>query len=181
MKDSVQYKQIAEKWNLSPEHPGINVSPTLRKLEYTPYNFLGNGSVLSHSFHQWGPRFFNKPLNEGCFEKGLALMKYAAMFGECLTNVVIGNLALIDSIADYKIAYSKEVKPFKYGEIGKRFVKKYPFPAALGFGYGVCICTSATIRNRDDIYNPLYAAAFSGLLTATLSKFYFFLNSINDV
>lgn len=62
---------------------------------------------------------------------------------------------------------------FTYKDYGIRYVKLFPFPAALSFGYGVSICTFATIRNRDDIYNPLYAAAFSGILTATLSKYFY--------
>lgn len=51
------------------------------------------------------------------------------------------------------------------------YVKNFPFPAALGFGYGVSICTSATIRNRDDIYNYYYSGIFTGVLAATLSLF----------
>jgi len=156
MKSSAQYKQIAEKYNLSPEHPGIDVSPSMNRLEYTPWRNLGVGGFFSQSGAQWGPRFFDKPLNEDCLGKGLALAKYALFF------------SAIDAFADYRIAYSKELKGFKYGEYAGHFLRKFPFPTALGFGYGVCICTSATIRNRDDIYNPLYAAAFTGILTTTI-------------
>jgi hypothetical protein len=68
-----------------------------------------------------------------------------------------------------------EPKHFRYGEFAKLYAKNFIFPATLAFGYGVSICTSATIRNKDDIYNPLYAAAFTGILTATLSELFFLL------
>lgn len=82
MKSSTQYKNIAENYNLSPEHPGIDVAPTLARLEYTPYRNLGVGSVISRCASQYGPRFFDKPMNEGCFEKGLALAKYSIPYSK---------------------------------------------------------------------------------------------------
>jgi len=156
MKSSAQYKQIAEKYNLSPEHPGIDVSPTLSRLDYTPWRNLGVGTLFLQSMGQWGPRFFDTPLNESCLMKGLALAKYAFFF------------SAIDGYADYRIERTKELKSFSYRKYAGHVLRKLPVPAALGFGYGVSICTSATIRNRDDIYNPLYAAVFTGILTTTL-------------
>jgi hypothetical protein len=82
MKSSTQYKNIVDKYKLSPEHPGLDVSPTLSRLEYTPWRNLGAGSFFSTGGSQWGPRFFDKPMNEGCFEKGLALVKYSACFSK---------------------------------------------------------------------------------------------------
>jgi len=159
MKSSAQYKNIIEKYDISPEHPGIEVSPVLSQMNYTPYRSLGVGSVFpSQTFHQYGPRFFDKPMNEGCVEKGLALTKYVA----------IGTI--VRAIASWKSEYSTGPKSFKVTDIARRSVKFFPFPAAMAFGYGVAICTSATIRNRDDVYNMFYAAAFSGVLCATLKS-----------
>ncbi|KAI6196654.1 hypothetical protein M3Y94_01134600 [Aphelenchoides besseyi] len=153
MQSSVQYKQIAEKFDLSPEHPGIAVSPTMSSLQYTPWRNLGVGSVFpSQSIHQWGPRFFNKPMNEGCVEKGLTLAKYVAMF-----NVVT-------TYAQFQSEPSKDLKQFRIGELTRRYLRSLPYPATVAFGYGVSICTSATIRNKDDIYNPIYAGVCSGIL-----------------
>jgi hypothetical protein len=82
MKSSKQYKQIAEKYNLSPEHPGLDVSPALTQLQHSPFRKLGVGTFLPGSYsHQYGPRFWDKPLNEGCLGKGLALAKYGAIWG----------------------------------------------------------------------------------------------------
>lgn len=80
MKNSTQYKNIVEKFKLSPEHPGLNVSPTLSRLEHTPNGNLAVGSLFSQYVSQFGPRFFDKPMNEGCLEKGLALVKYSMSF-----------------------------------------------------------------------------------------------------
>jgi len=56
MESSVQYKQIADKWNLSPEHPGINVSPTLEDHNHTRPGFLGRDTLFFTHFHHLGPR-----------------------------------------------------------------------------------------------------------------------------
>ncbi|KAI6178840.1 hypothetical protein M3Y98_00545200 [Aphelenchoides besseyi] len=157
MQSSVQYKQIAEKYDLSPEHPGIDVSPTLSTLQYTPWRNLGVGLIFpSASIHQWGPRFFNKPMNEGCIEKGLALAKYAAMFN------------FLTTYAEYQSEPSKDIKQIRFGDLTRRYFRNLPYPATVAFGYGVSICTFATVRNKDDIYNPIYAAACSGVLISKL-------------
>jgi len=159
VKSSAQYKNIVEKYNISPEHPGIAVSPVLSTLNHWPYRHLGVGSFIpSQTLHQYGPRFFDKPMNEGCVEKGLALMKYA-LYG-----------TIVHSLAMWKAEYSPVPKTFRFSDIFWRSIKTFPFPAVMSFGYGMAICTSATIRNRDDVYNMYYAAAFSGVLCATLKN-----------
>lgn len=40
---------------------------------------MGRKGFLFNSWFHLGPRFFEKPLNEGTFEKGLASAKYAAI------------------------------------------------------------------------------------------------------
>ncbi|KAI6242978.1 hypothetical protein M3Y99_00208500 [Aphelenchoides fujianensis] len=148
MQGSAQYKQIAEKFDLSPEHPGIDVSPTMSSLQYAPWRNLGIGWFLpSSTVHQWGPRFFDKPMNEGCFEKGLALAK-RGLHSEP----------------------TKEQKQFIIRQIAGRYLRNLPYPATLAFGYGMAICTSAVIRHKDDVYNPFYAALFTGALTASIKN-----------
>ncbi len=56
MKNSVQYKQIAEKWKLSPEHPGIAVNPSLDSLRHQEKWELGRDTFLYTKFHHLGPR-----------------------------------------------------------------------------------------------------------------------------
>lgn len=77
-------------------------------------------------------------------------------------------------VMDYQMEKTPGPKFIKLKDLGGRIVRNMPLPAALSFGYGISICTSATIRNRDDIYNYLYSAAFTGVLTATLSIFFQF-------
>lgn len=80
MKESLQYKQIAEKYNLSPEHPGLAVNPTMDSMRLTNFTNLGIGSIFPTSWQKYGPRFFDKPLNEGCVEKALCAAKYVGIF-----------------------------------------------------------------------------------------------------
>lgn len=87
MKGSAQYRQIAEKYELSKEHPGINVSPVMDQINHTPYNQLGK-SHYGNSWHHFGPRFWDKPINEGCFEKGLWAIKSVALFGNFLIQLI---------------------------------------------------------------------------------------------
>lgn len=79
MKASHQYKAMAEAFDLSPEHPGIAVSPSLNTLGLTPKAQLGRNSILPNTWYSFGPRFFETPLNEGTFTKGLAAVKYTAI------------------------------------------------------------------------------------------------------
>lgn len=84
MKSSEQYKAIAEKYNLSPEHPGLKVSPGFTKLQSDELHDLGLTNVINYpqKILTWGPRFYDKPMNEGCFEKSAALIKYSLMFSK---------------------------------------------------------------------------------------------------
>jgi hypothetical protein len=78
MESSAQYKNIVQKWDISPEHPGFAVSPLLEKFR-EDYRTLGTFSKIHYYIQAHsGPRFWDKPINEGCFMKGLSLVKYAA-------------------------------------------------------------------------------------------------------
>lgn len=95
MKGSLQYKQIAEKYNLSPEHPGLAVNPTMDDLRLTKPQTIGIGMLTTSSLPKFGPRFFDKPLKEGCFDKAVCAAKYVALFSKlfllylfCLTFII---------------------------------------------------------------------------------------------
>ncbi|CAD5210323.1 unnamed protein product [Bursaphelenchus okinawaensis] len=158
MKNSVQYKNIASKYNLSKEHPGIDVSPDLNSLSYTPKEYLGfEGAITWPSAKMtWGPRFHDKPMNEGCFEKGGALAKYAAM-GTFIYSSML-----------WRKTEDKRWNRIRFGEVFKVYAKSLPLPLTLSFGYGVAICTAATLRNKDDVWNPFYASLFTGITLATI-------------
>ena len=80
MEGSLQYKNIVEKYKLSPEHPGLAVSPVLDGLPLTQTSNLAIGRIFPSIWQKLGPRFFDKPLNEGHFEKAACAAKYAAIF-----------------------------------------------------------------------------------------------------
>uniref|UniRef100_A0A914E3M8 Uncharacterized protein n=1 Tax=Acrobeloides nanus TaxID=290746 RepID=A0A914E3M8_9BILA len=155
---SHQYKQIAEKFDLSPEHPGLDISPDLQDTSYTRYNHLGINQ-WGH-WRQFGPRFFDKPLNEGCLEKGLCLVKYAA---------VLGIPIAFNSIkARYEEPWSKkyffQLRPFlkRYFQVNKTLF-------AGSFVWGASLCVVADFRKRDDIYNHYIVAPFTSLCYYELS------------
>lgn len=86
MENSHQYKQITEKWKLSKEHPGLDVSPNLEQLAHTPYSQIGKtlSQLYPTSWNHYGPRFWDKPINEGCLEKGLCGVKYGLIGGKLI-------------------------------------------------------------------------------------------------
>lgn len=88
MQGSLQYKQIMEKYKLSPEHPGLAVNPTLNSTTLSPVKLIGLQG-LPMKIHQWGPRFFDKPLNEGIFEKIACAAKYTAIFSELFLILLV--------------------------------------------------------------------------------------------
>lgn len=157
MKSTEQYKAIAEKYDISPEHPGIAVSPGLNTLNLIPKEYLGLDGAFTwpKKWFTWGPRFFDKPMNEGCFEKGGALAKY----------VLLANF-FYSGAESQKLP--KKSESLRLGPFFRTYAKNAPIPTALAFGYGFAICTSATIRNVDDVYNPLFAAIFTGISYSTM-------------
>lgn len=169
--NSWQYKAIAEKWDISKEHPGmaINATPASRLV---PTDFDRLGTQTPHatdrgrrheklpenrpSFYSaivGGPRFFNKPMNEGCFEKALACAKYAAIW------------AIPWTVCDIRGNGIPDLTP---KHIFGRYARNLPVPCALASAWGLTICTAATVRNKDDVYNHLYASAAVGTVLATI-------------
>ncbi|VDO61879.1 unnamed protein product [Heligmosomoides polygyrus] len=153
---SHQYKAIAEKFDLSKEHPGFAVNPSLTDLHLTPKFLLGrNGIVPSHWYH-WGPRFFDKPLNEAAHEKGLALAKYTAMLMLPYTMLEIGAMRSIP------------MKNFRPKTFFKRYFQLMPRPTIMAFSWGFALSAAATFRNKDDVKNHLFASAALGTVVATM-------------
>uniref|UniRef100_A0A8R1HSG1 Complex I-B14.7 n=1 Tax=Caenorhabditis japonica TaxID=281687 RepID=A0A8R1HSG1_CAEJA len=155
---SHQFKSIAEKFGLSKEHPGLDVSPTMNDLIKTPYSQLGRNAVLPNSWYHFGPRFFDTPLNEGAFWKGLATAKYAAILVAPYTILEIRALNTV-SVADFS--------PRTYL---KRYLQLAPFPLAVAFAWGFSLSAAATIRNKDDVYNHYFASAAVGSTVATMKS-----------
>jgi hypothetical protein len=149
MKGSHQYKAIAERWNLSKEHPGLAVSPNLDTLWKTPPQKLGTGSLIPTSWFYLGPRFFDKPLNAAPHEKAFAAMKYV--------GIAMLPWTMFD-IKAYPPCASKDLRPKFYIE---RYMKLAPMPILVAGTWGFTISFAAAIRDRDDVYNQFYAAAAS--------------------
>uniref|UniRef100_A0A915NEY2 Uncharacterized protein n=1 Tax=Meloidogyne javanica TaxID=6303 RepID=A0A915NEY2_MELJA len=155
---SGQYKNILNNFDISPEHPGFALSPLLDKYK-EEYRTLGTHFKL-HNFMQThrGPRFWDKPMNEGCIEKGLALVKYIA-------------------VATYAVAFMNRGKTDLKVLVNWKGIFKdwafrfFPIPAALGMTFGVTACTSAKIRHIDDTWNWTIASVVVGALHATMRDF----------
>uniref|UniRef100_A0A7E4VYD7 NADH dehydrogenase [ubiquinone] 1 alpha subcomplex subunit 11 n=1 Tax=Panagrellus redivivus TaxID=6233 RepID=A0A7E4VYD7_PANRE len=158
MEGSLQYKRIAEKYNLSKEHPGLAVSPTLSTLQLTPVENLGILNFNKYNVRTWGPRFFDKPLNEGTAEKVAAAAKYTAVAMIPLTFIEI------------RATHSVKVADFTPREYFKRYLKLSPIPFALTMSWAFAISSSAAIRNKDDVYNHYIAGATTGLVLATIKN-----------
>uniref|UniRef100_A0A0K0F8V1 Complex I-B14.7 n=1 Tax=Strongyloides venezuelensis TaxID=75913 RepID=A0A0K0F8V1_STRVS len=157
-KNSVQYKSIAEKFELSKEHPGISINPTLQSYSTISKNTLGHSSFYSKSWYHFGPRFFDKPLNEGTLEKGLACVKYMAIF-----------------MAPFTLAQLKTFRTLETGNLtGRAFFKQYlknaPLPFTASFAWGTALSTAAVIRNKDDCQNHLFASAALGSVVGTMKN-----------
>ncbi|KAI1722736.1 tim17/Tim22/Tim23/Pmp24 family domain-containing protein [Ditylenchus destructor] len=151
MVNSPQYKNIAKKFDISEEHPGIDVSPNLSSLDWSTKLF-GAPNWLYH-----GPRFWDKPLNEGCVTKGLALAKLGAIFTLPFT---------IGSLINYPVARPAENQTISL--IAKRYFSMAWLPAVLGFSYGVTVCTVSNVRDKDDSWNWAIASGMMGFTLASI-------------
>lgn len=147
MKGTHQYKAIAEKWNLSKEHPGLAVSPNLDSLVLTPPHKLGTGMIYPSSWFYLGPRFFDKPLSTAPHEKAFAAAKYAGIAMMPWTMLHLRAFPPSEPI---------DFKPRMYV---KRYFKLATLPIVLAGTWGFTLSFSAAIRDKDDIYNQYYAAA----------------------
>jgi len=149
MTSSAQYKQIAEKWDLSKEHPGVHVNPRLESMEYFTKYSLGKGD-LPNLYH-FGPRFFDKPMNEGCIEKGICLCKYATVYGVIRTISELKGLGLLKR------------EQYSIRNFIKFLVPKLPVPNAMAFTFGVSACTASHFRHVDDGWNWTLASAATSI------------------
>ncbi|CAJ0963178.1 unnamed protein product, partial [Mesorhabditis belari] len=159
MKGSHQYKAIAERWNLSKEHPGLAVSPNMDTLWLTPASKLGSGSIIPNNWYFMGPRFFDKPLNAAPHEKAFAAAKYVGIFMLPWT--------LFD-IKAYPPCGSKDLRPRMYIE---RYMKLAPVPMLIAGTWGFTLSFAAAMRDRDDVHNQYYAAAASGFALSRIKNF----------
>ncbi|CAJ0581769.1 unnamed protein product, partial [Mesorhabditis spiculigera] len=158
MKGSHQYKAIAEKWNLSKEHPGLDVSPTMSDLVYRKHSLIGTGNFFPVSWSHLGPRFFDKPLNAAPHEKAFAAMKYTAAF-----------------MIPYTMFHIKANPPVGYPPVNfrprmyfARYSQLAPIPLAVAGSWAFTLSFASAIRDKDDIYNQYYAAGASAFALGTL-------------
>ncbi|CAD6199253.1 unnamed protein product [Caenorhabditis auriculariae] len=159
-KGSHQYKAIVEKFNLSKEHPGFDVNPTLNDLVNSPVSQLGRNAIIPNSWYHFGPRFFDSPLNENAHMKGFAAAKYAA--------ILLAPYTLLEMRA---MSYAKNFELNKgpdYKDFLKRYAKLAPLPLSVAFAWGFTLSAASTLRNRDDVYNHFYASAAVGTVVASM-------------
>lgn len=154
-KGSHQYKNIAGKYNLSEEHPGFDVSPTLNDLVAIPKTQLGRLTLTERWYHL-GPRFFDRPLNEASHEKGLACAKYAAM------------LMLPITMLEIRATGSVPAKEFSPRKFAKRYFQLMPKPTIAAFSWGFALSAAAVMRNKDDVKNHLFSSAAVGAVVASM-------------
>ncbi|GMR36653.1 hypothetical protein PMAYCL1PPCAC_06848 [Pristionchus mayeri] len=154
-KNSTQFKRLAAAFELSKEHPGIAVSPSMNTLSLTEKSRLGTNSIFPSSMALWGPRFFDSPLNEGTFWKALAAMKYTAILMIPVTMVEIRALGTVS------------VEEFGPRQFLLRYAKRSVLPLTVAASWAVAISTAANIRNKDDVYNHLYSSAAVGAVVAS--------------
>jgi hypothetical protein len=116
-----------------------------------------NESGLGNSWMHFGPRFWDKPINEGCVEKGLALAKYVAFISVPLSI--------------FRLAYKRNAvfggEGVTSSNIWKNYWRTIPMPCCIAFSWGVSLCASANLRNKDDFINFYFANAVVGAIMHT--------------
>lgn len=159
--NSSQYRNIIAKWDISKEHPGIPVSMPPGTYDSGRTNNLGLYSDRQVPVWWYGPRFFDKPMNEGCLEKGLALAKYAAV--PTLVWHFIQVKHEKSKLWQDPMPVSKYLKDW--------FVQRYLVSAMLSMTFGITACTAATIRETDDTWNWTIASIVTGAAHASLRNY----------
>jgi len=160
MKTSKQWQQIAMKWELSPEHPGLWVAPSLDNIEPTRPSVLGQ-AYRSIPWPNFGPRFFDRPLNEGCLEKGLAALKYGMLAGWFGATMEVQNGT---------VTLWPKHEMFRAGAYLKYCLKFSRNIMVISFLWGSSLCMVADLRKRDDRYNHDAVALICGVTYYALTK-----------
>ncbi|KAL6733861.1 hypothetical protein Aduo_004470 [Ancylostoma duodenale] len=155
-KGSHQYKAIAEKFDISKEHPGFAVNPTFNDLLNTPKWYLGRSAWVPNSWYHFGPRFFDKPLNQATVEKGLACAKYTAIF------------MLPYTMLEIRTTESVPVSKFSPRTYVQRYFQLMPKPAMVAFTWGFALSAAAAVRKKDDVKNHLFASAAVGTVVSAM-------------
>ncbi|KAF8362814.1 hypothetical protein PRIPAC_89737 [Pristionchus pacificus] len=154
-KNTTQFKRMSEAFQLSKEHPGIAVSPTMNTLALTEKSLLGRNAPFQNSWYTFGPRFFDTPLNEGTFWKGLAAAKYTAVLMVPYTMLEIRSLGTVPW------------KTFSPRLFVSRYAAIAPLPIAVATSWAIALSAASNIRNKDDVYNHLYSSAAVGAVVAS--------------
>jgi len=150
-----QIKQIKELYKISPEHPGIRFMPTMRNSEYIDPEKQGRRWIGPFfDLGGYGPKFFNKPLGEGCFEKTFAAAKYAFWATFFYSQ--------LKSMTDNEIEVWMKPKTML-----REFWKIGPMPIAMASMWGATLCAACAFREVDDWKNTTIAAAAAGAVWGT--------------
>ncbi|KAL7074338.1 hypothetical protein ACQ4LE_006275 [Meloidogyne hapla] len=159
VENSSQYKNIIKNFDISPEHPGFMIAPTIDSKYKEDYRTLGTHMKLHYWFQSHlGPRFWDKPINEGCIEKGLALAKYSTIITLVAAYFDIGKKDM-NVYVNFRRWFNTWI--FKW----------FPVPTTLAMTFGVSACTAAKVRHIDDTWNWTIASVVTGALHATMRDY----------
>ena len=184
-KNSVQVKDIYDKYKISDEHPGLQFSLNLSGNAYPVYKrHLGTfeyarASARHDNEPSWyahggiplrlkGPTYFGSPLNEDCHIKALASLKYATLLSVphafFLASKLDGHLYL--SSAGYMRSAARRYWQVWKPNGGNAWCVQSTFAALFAVTLGTTWCVSAMIREKDDVVNTTIAAFATGAAMA---------------
>ncbi|PAV70030.1 hypothetical protein WR25_06527 [Diploscapter pachys] len=167
---SPQFQELMKHWKISKEHPGIYASFNYETIEnFTPgghsqaqynrgvFHALDPKFWGDYKFWQWGPHFFDSPLNQDQHVKAFVAAKYMGYATIPMTMFYISN-------------YQKEWYKKKTTLGFLSAYAKFSYRPILAAGmWGLCLSSAATLRNVDDVYNHVFASGGAALATYTLS------------
>uniref|UniRef100_A0A915E0K9 Transmembrane protein n=1 Tax=Ditylenchus dipsaci TaxID=166011 RepID=A0A915E0K9_9BILA len=153
---SVQYKQIAEKHEISEEHPGIAVSPSLKTLQHLEPHTLGRldrSTTISTTLDR---------------DSGTNQSEKVARKRTLLGQIHSDRIYWLDRRAITSLSEFPYHRTYNSRQVMRRYLSNLPLPCALAFTYGSGLCASAQIRHVDDWWNFVAASALSGSLLSAV-------------
>jgi len=140
-------KNIYDKWDISPEHPGMQFRTQLRG-EFTYAKNHGYFANTLGLIKNIGGRYSDAPNGEQCLVKTYAPMKFA--------------LAYSFAIWVYDLVSGSQ--PIGWKNQAKTFFKISSLPLAASGAWGATSCMLCNIRGKDDQWNYFWGGAAFGAM-----------------
>lgn len=158
LRNSTQFKDIAARYNISAEHPGMVVQPEISSA-YDWWRVYRPEATFKHWYNvylHYQPRFSEHPINEGTLTKAA----FGAKYGALTALVYAWHMSVV---WDNHLGLNAR-------DLAKRFKQISPYFIPMPAVFFSSVSLAAQYRDIDDMYNWCIAAFAAAVTQGTMLK-----------